>query len=1006
MDNQTLASTSDEQFFDIQFKPFSGGATIVVSGKKVHISHNSGSTWSLLADYADLNKSTLGQQNRLISIRFAKTDPDIFYGAYHANFFKFDLSTNTTTVSNDVNSSKYSRHQALAVSPLDEDEVLIGNVYDIYKSTNGGQTFPPSSMIAQKWHDDLHWIEYRGTANEIWIANDGGVYKTTDGGQNWTNLSDGLGIANYFHLSSSEARPYDIIGAGWDTGPNLHQASTGKFTFTTQFGDAFESLIDDSDPANPVYYTSINSNESMHRFTTIGPEIDITVPSSIGPKGWWDHFVKASNSQDVLFFAGDKRIGRSINQGNNWAPISFNAKAASTGRIFWRVWNHPSNDNFLYAHQVNYETNDPDAFALYRSNNALRPDPDHVTWKEITPELAGYNNGQRIRKTVGMLAVDDENPNKIWIVYAGYVAANPKVLLYDGKMWSDITGTGLEGQSVTTVAHQNSSDDLIYVGTNAGVFYKKDHETQWTLIPGVPHCEVTDMEINHCESKIRVSTNGRGIWEADLIEDTHFDKTEVDLYMKDNPEDVGQSPSPGAFTDHGPDIWYRAQDDGLEVYEPENLVYDPAAPFWVYVRVRNKSCQTSSSGDLKLYWSQAGSAFSWANGEWTDGINGDFIASKPIPAIPAGGSTIIKFEWDMSNYIQNLPSNNLAICLMARIENVTGDPIVGQGHLWGDVKYNNNITMKNVIIRDADFFIQGNRIPMFIGGYEDGGVFDVNFDLPANYTGSPLYEEAEITVKLDPAAWQKWDQANRPGTNVDVMNEDERILLITGGGANIRGLVYEPNERDVIEIAVNFLIDEVTDQNEFPYVVSQSINSSEVNIGAVHFLIRKEPRPVFDADAGSNRSMSYSDSTQLSAVDINEPAVYNWYDSNDSLIYSGKSSMLTAKATQKYKLEVISLVDGFKDYDWVEITVKDLEILDIVPNPATSNVEIQYAAASAKQSASLVLTNTNGSVSNTYTLDLTKKSIMLDISKYASGIYKVILISDGKVVDEGSLAIQ
>lgn len=38
--------------------------------------------------------------------------------------------------------------------------------------------------------------------------------------------------------------------------------------------------------------------------------------------------------------------------------------------------------------------------------------------------------------------------------------------------------------------------------------------------------------------------------------------SDIDLYMKDTPEDFGQSPSPGVYTDAGPDIWYRNNDDG------------------------------------------------------------------------------------------------------------------------------------------------------------------------------------------------------------------------------------------------------------------------------------------------------------------------------------------------------------------------------------------------------------------------------------------------------------
>ena len=147
-------------------------------------------------------------------------------------------------------------------------------------------------------------------------------------------------------------------------------------------------------------------------------------------------------------------------------------------------------------------------------------------------------------------------------------------------------------------------------------------------------------------------------------------------------------------------------------------------------------------------------------------------------------------------------------------------------------------------------------------------------------------------------------------------------------------------------------------------------------------------------------------SIKLQAERIKENAVYNWYDESGNKVDSKILTSVSPKKSSQYKLEVISLVDGFKDYDYVQVNVRDLEILEITPNPASSKVEVRYAAAKVQQSAELFVTNVNGGAVNSYKLDPSLNSITLDITTFSSGLYKLILICDGETVDQGTLSVK
>ena len=78
----------------------------------------------------------------------------------------------------------------------------------------------------------------------------------------------------------------------------------------------------------------------------------------------------------------------------------------------------------------------------------------------------------------------------------------------------------------------------------------------------------------------------------------------VDLYIKDRTDDVGISGGYDwqATRDNSPDIWVRRQNDGLTNQQHEDPEYRINHPNFVYVKVRNKSCDTSSSQEtLRLY---------------------------------------------------------------------------------------------------------------------------------------------------------------------------------------------------------------------------------------------------------------------------------------------------------------------------------------------------------------------------------------------------------------------
>lgn len=116
-----------------------------------------------------------------------------------------------------------------------------------------------------------------------------------------------------------------------------------------------------------------------------------------------------------------------------------------------------------------------------------------------------------------------------------------------------------------------------------------------------------------------------------------------------------------------------------------------------------------------------------------------------------------------------------------------------------------------------------------------------------------------------------------------------------------------------------------------------------------------------------------------------------------NLLYTGNSFVVTPDITQKYQLEVISDLDGYKDYDEVNISVNPFSLTKLIPNPASSDLRVHYTLDDVTTSAYIIIIHQVTGSSNNYRLDVEKDYIDLNISLLPTGIYTVLLIADGEI---------
>lgn len=486
---------------------------------------------------------------------------------------------------------------------------------------------------------------------------------------------------------------------------------------------------------------------------------------------------------------------------------------------------------------------------------------------------------------------------------------------------------------------------------------------------------------------------------------------DLDLMIRDNLADTGAEPNNTTQKFwKSPDIWVRNQPDGLFVRQNENPEYSATNPPYIYIKITNKSCVTSSGDDLlKLYWAKANLHAQWPDA-WVGNVFisgipiGGNIGSISIPSMEPGQEVVLEVPWDnMPNpdeYDEIDMNAPWHFCILARIE-TPNDPMASLG--GNTVKRNNNIASKNVHI-DDDLANRPNSGTVLVGNFlETPKHYTLEFAVPEEEPGKPVYEDAEVSLEMNDVLYEAWTRGGRQSTNLrETRWENKKI--VTGNHARLENLIFAPREMGLLNVGFNFLTEEVS-KTEYAFDAIQMETDGDKILGGETYLIRRDPRNLFMAGAGSDKTVNENQMVTIQADTINEPATYNWYDPNGNLIHTGKTLSVSPEITKKYKLEIIADTDGYKDYDEVEIKVNGPSINGITPNPTSGQVVISYDVQN-NSSAYLMVTNSATAVSNNYILDVQQSQINIDASSYPIGVYVVTLICDGEMVDSENLLKQ
>ena len=324
-----------------------------------------------------------------------------------------------------------------------------------------------------------------GSSTTIFTGNDGGLFKSTNSGATWTSLNKGLAITQFYGVGISKTNPTIMVMGAQDNGNMKYSA--GTITNITN-ADGMRGFVDWSD-ANTLY-VSIQYGDffrSTNGGTTFTP---INTPSA----GAWNSPWMQDPKVATTIYAGTDKVYKSTNQGTTWTTISGALEGVSTFEVLGVA---PSDPMHIYA---------GNGTKLYHTANG------GDTWKDVTAgllrrfQLPHRDCHQRHRSEYRVCNIQrlQFRPGRCTRSTDG------------GAGWANVSGT-LPNMPADAIVHENNANDSLYVGTDAGVYYRDSTLADWVPYKsGLPNVIVDQLEIHYATKVIRAATYGRGAWEAPL----------------------------------------------------------------------------------------------------------------------------------------------------------------------------------------------------------------------------------------------------------------------------------------------------------------------------------------------------------------------------------------------------------------------------------------------------------------------------------------------------------
>ncbi len=460
----------------------------------------------------------LSSYDARVELCYAKSSPGVVYGSTGLNGGKVWRSADggqnwvLRTGSSSTGVSWY--FNGFWVDPTNENVMVAAGLH-VWRSTNGGATFTQISngyIMTVVPHLDVHNVvadpDYDGTANRrVYVTTDGGLHVADNvfaaaQSSGWRDIDNTM-RSTQFYGAAGVAGSNLLVGGAQDNGTQrlLGAATASNMPFG---GDGGQVQID---PTNNSYIYGEYVWAQVHRSTNGGGVSNFITGNISEVTAATANFVTPlllDPTNPTRLYVGASSLWRTTNSRASsvtWAAV----KPAITSKISALAIAANNGDVLWVAH------NDG---RLFRTVNATAATP---TWL-VVDDNAGLD--PLPNRYLTRLAIDPTDNNVVWATFGGFASGNVRVTRDGGATWSDVSGLPgrrLPDAPVNCVVLHPDDPNVVYVGTEVGVFASDDAGAHWSANnDGPSNAAVEQVVFEQGSRKLIAATLGRGLWTCEV----------------------------------------------------------------------------------------------------------------------------------------------------------------------------------------------------------------------------------------------------------------------------------------------------------------------------------------------------------------------------------------------------------------------------------------------------------------------------------------------------------
>ncbi|MBK6306671.1 MAG: hypothetical protein IPF47_13505 [Gemmatimonadetes bacterium] len=503
-------------------------------GSGLFRSRDGGDTWEPLT-----NGLPVGVKGR-IGIAIAPSQPNTVYAIVEAKaggVFRSDDKGSTWTRQSSLN-PRPMYYSQVRVDPQHPDRVWILGTY-VHKSIDGGKTFTTDST-GDRIHVDHHalWLN-PNDGNHMMLGNDGGLYFTYDGAKNW-DFIDNLPIGQFYDIDVDDRDPYYVYGGTQDNGTwGLPVRTyngvgiTNADVINIAYGDGFFTV---TDPADPRYIYANSQGGRAYRVHLATREERGIRPVPDDAKdtirfNWSTPMVRSPHDPRIIYYGGNK-LFRTRDGGESWDVVSPDLTRNQEWKSIpimgiVRDSTTPSRDDGVSDYGTMTSVSESP-----RSQGVLLVGTDDGQVQLSTDGGAAWTNiTARFKlpapRWVSKVLWSQHEARTAYVAFDGHYDDDLAPMVYrttdGGITWSAVAGDLPVGHSVKTLAEHPSNRDVLFAGTEFGLYVTFDGGKRWAYVGGaLPRVRIDDIAIHPKHRDLVLGTHGRSIIVLDDI--SLFDK--------------------------------------------------------------------------------------------------------------------------------------------------------------------------------------------------------------------------------------------------------------------------------------------------------------------------------------------------------------------------------------------------------------------------------------------------------------------------------------------------